>query len=47
MNRVENKSKTEAPNNTILIVDDNPINMKLAVSVLQSYNFNILVSMNG
>ena len=47
MSRVENKSKTEALNNTILIVDDNPINMKLAVSVLQSYNFNILVSMNG
>ena len=47
MNRVNNNSQTAALNSTILIVDDNPINMKLAVSVLQSYNFNILVSMNG
>ena len=47
MNRVNNNSQTAALNSTILIVDDNPINMKLAVSVLESYNFNILVSMNG
>ncbi|OZH52387.1 hypothetical protein AFK68_24640 [Hydrocoleum sp. CS-953] len=47
MSIVENDSTTETVNNTILIVDDNPINMKLAVSVLESYNFNILVSLNG
>ncbi|MGD1809511.1 hybrid sensor histidine kinase/response regulator [Dapis sp. BLCC M126] len=47
MSRAENNSKTETLNSTILIVDDNPINMKLAVSVLESYNFNILVSLNG
>ncbi|NES06439.1 MAG: response regulator, partial [Okeania sp. SIO2F4] len=47
MSIVENNSQTAALNSTILIVDDNPINMKLAVSVLESYNFKILVSMNG
>ena len=47
MIRVENNSKTTGLNSTILIVDDNPINMKLAISVLEKYNFNVLVSLNG
>jgi len=47
MNQVENNSKTQQLNTTILIVDDNETNMKLAVSILKSYNFNILLSLDG
>ena len=47
MNQVENNSKTEELNTTILIVDDNQINIKLVVSVLKKYNFNILLSLDG
>ncbi len=47
MNIVENNSQNEAVESTILIVDDHPINLKLAISVLEKYNFNILISLNG
>ncbi len=47
MSRIANNSKNTPPNSTILIVDNHPINMKLAVSVLENYDFNILVSLDG
>ncbi|MGK7918865.1 MAG: sensor histidine kinase [Trichodesmium sp.] len=47
MSKVDEQNQTDLPKSTILIVDDNPINMKLAVSILENYNFNILISLNG
>ena len=47
MSKIDDQDQTILPKSTILIVDDNPINMKLAVSILENYNFNILISLNG
>lgn len=47
MSIVVNNSKSEHQKSTILIVDDNPTNMKLAVNILETYGFNILISTDG
>ncbi|NEP46417.1 MULTISPECIES: response regulator [Okeania] len=47
MDQVANCIDYREKNTTILIVDDNPIDLKLAITVLESYNFKVLVSVDG
>ncbi|NEP86140.1 MAG: response regulator [Okeania sp. SIO2C2] len=47
MDKVANCIDDREKNTTILIVDDNPIDFKLAITVLESYNFKVLVSVDG
>lgn len=47
MDKVANNIKNKAKNSTILIVDDNPIDLKLVITVLESYDFKVLVSVDG
>ncbi|NEN93390.1 MAG: response regulator, partial [Okeania sp. SIO3H1] len=47
MDKVANNIENKAKNSTILIVDDHPIDLKLVITVLESYNFKVLVSVDG
>ncbi|MDJ0554909.1 MAG: hybrid sensor histidine kinase/response regulator [Microcoleaceae cyanobacterium MO_207.B10] len=47
MKIVLNNSDNQNQKNSILIVDDNPINMKLAVSILEGHGYNILIATDG
>ncbi|NEQ74266.1 MAG: response regulator [Okeania sp. SIO2C9] len=47
MDKVANSIEKKDKKTTILIVDDNPIDLKLAITVLESYNFKVLVSVDG
>jgi len=40
-------SKPKSDNFTILIVDDNPVNLRLAVDYLEARDFNVLVAQDG
>ena len=47
MNIVPDKSESISKKSTILIVDDNQNNVKLAAKLLETYGFNILISTDG
>lgn len=47
MDKVANSLEKKEKKTTILIVDDNPIDLKLVITVLESYNFKVLISEDG